>query len=113
MLQDEEGYKSTAWNHYDCFWKHPETKKLDGIHEIHNFTKLKAEDRAKITAAFNEFNANKMTTKKKGKTTSKKRNNNDSDDEDFSSKSESTPKKLTKKEPASKKRKRALTEEED
>ncbi|CAF2486717.1 unnamed protein product [Rotaria sp. Silwood2] len=47
MLQDDEGYKNTAWHHYDCFWKHPETKKLHGIHEIHNFTKLKAVDQAK------------------------------------------------------------------
>ena len=47
MLQDEEGYKSTAWTHYDCFWKHPETKKLDGIHEIHNFKKLKPTDQEK------------------------------------------------------------------
>ena len=30
MLQDEEGYKNTAWMHFDCFWKHPETRKLDG-----------------------------------------------------------------------------------
>ena len=47
MLQDDEGYKSTAWTHFDCFWKHPETKKLDGTHEIHNFTKLKPADRQK------------------------------------------------------------------
>ncbi len=47
MLQDNEGYKSTAWTHFDCFWKHPETKKLDGTHEIHNFSKLKAADRGK------------------------------------------------------------------
>lgn len=47
MLQDEEGYKSTAWTHFDCFWMHPETKKLDGIHEIHNFKKLKPEDQEK------------------------------------------------------------------
>ena len=47
MLQDDEGYKSTAWTHYNCFWKHPETRKLDGIHEIHNFLKLKSEDQAK------------------------------------------------------------------
>lgn len=47
MLQDEEGYKSTAWTHFDCFWKHPETKKLDGIDEIHNFGKLKPADQEK------------------------------------------------------------------
>ncbi len=47
MLQDIEGYKSTAWMHFDCFWKHPETRKLDGTHEIHNFSKLKASDRTK------------------------------------------------------------------
>ena len=22
MLQDDEGYKSTNWTHFDCFWKH-------------------------------------------------------------------------------------------
>jgi hypothetical protein len=47
MLQDIEGYKSTAWTHFDCFWRHPETEKLDGTHEIHNFSKLNAADRAK------------------------------------------------------------------
>lgn len=25
------GYKSTAWTHFDCFWKHKETKKLRGV----------------------------------------------------------------------------------
>lgn len=44
MLQDEEGYKNTAWTHFDCFWKHPETKKLNGTHEIHHWSKLKVED---------------------------------------------------------------------
>jgi hypothetical protein len=47
MLQDEEGYKNTAWTHFDCFWKHPETRKLEGTHEIHNFSKLKTTDRKK------------------------------------------------------------------
>ncbi len=47
MLQDNEGYKNKAWTHFDCFWKHPETGKLDGTHEIHNFFKLKATDRKK------------------------------------------------------------------
>lgn len=47
MLQDDEGYKNTAWTHFDCFWKHPETKKLNGTHEIHNWNKLKVEDRAR------------------------------------------------------------------
>ncbi|CAF3615962.1 unnamed protein product [Rotaria socialis] len=55
MLQDDEGYKSTAWNHYDCFWKHPETKKLNGIEEIHNFSTLKPEDQAKISTTFKDF----------------------------------------------------------
>lgn len=44
MLQDEEGYKNTAWMHFNCFWKHPETKKINGTHEIHNWSKLRAED---------------------------------------------------------------------
>ena len=47
MLQDEEGYKNTAWMHFDCFWKHPETKKLNGTYEINNFVKLKPADRKK------------------------------------------------------------------
>ncbi|CAF3341951.1 unnamed protein product [Rotaria socialis] len=51
----DEGYKSTAWNHYDCFWKHPETKKLNGIEEIHNFSTLKPEDQAKISTTFKDF----------------------------------------------------------
>ncbi|CAF1469122.1 unnamed protein product [Rotaria magnacalcarata] len=59
MLQDDEGYKNTAWNHYDCFWKHPETKKLNGIEEIHNFSTLKPEDQAKISTAFKDFNQTK------------------------------------------------------
>ena len=47
MLQDEEGYKNTAWTHFDCFWKHTETKKLTGPEEIHNFMKLKRSDQTK------------------------------------------------------------------
>ena len=47
MLQDDEGYKNTAWTHFDCFWKHPETKKLDGTHEIHNWNHLKSDDQAR------------------------------------------------------------------
>lgn len=47
MLQDDEGYKNTAWTHFTCFWKHPETRKLDGVEEIHNFSNLKAEDQEK------------------------------------------------------------------
>jgi hypothetical protein len=47
MLQDIEGYKSNAWTHFDCFWVHPETSKLEGTHEIHNFATLKAADRAR------------------------------------------------------------------
>ncbi|CAF4240722.1 unnamed protein product, partial [Adineta steineri] len=45
MLQDDEGYKSTAWNHFECFWKDPETRKLEGTHEIYDFAKLKSSDR--------------------------------------------------------------------
>lgn len=45
MLQDIEGYKSTSWTHFDCFWKHPETRKLNGVHEVHNFNQLKATDK--------------------------------------------------------------------
>lgn len=47
MLQDIEGYKSKTWTHFDCFWKHPETTKLNGTHEIHDFSKLKHADRTK------------------------------------------------------------------
>ena len=47
MLQDDEGYKNTAWTHYRCFWKHPETYKLEGTHEIYNWSKLKKEDQKK------------------------------------------------------------------
>ena len=52
MLQDDEGYKSAAWTHSDCFWKHPETRKLDGTHEIHNFSTLKSADRAKYSRKY-------------------------------------------------------------
>ena len=44
MLQDEEGYKSAAWTHFECFWKHPETRRLSGTHEIRDLAKLTAAD---------------------------------------------------------------------
>ena len=47
MLQDDEGYKSTTWTHFACFWKHPETKKIKSTNEIHNWSKLRAEDQAR------------------------------------------------------------------
>jgi hypothetical protein len=47
MLQDFEGYKSTAWTHFDCFWKHPETRKLNNIDEIHDWTRLMPADQAR------------------------------------------------------------------
>jgi len=55
MLQDIEGYKSTSWTHFDCFWKHPETRKLYNLNEIHGFSKLKKEDQERIRNKFEEF----------------------------------------------------------
>ncbi|UJR36986.1 hypothetical protein I4U23_029694 [Adineta vaga] len=74
MLQDDEGYKNTAWMHFDCFWKHDETRKLDGTHEIHNFAKLKPEDQKRISNSFENLITNKTTKKRIQKNnTSKKR----------------------------------------
>ncbi|UJR20248.1 hypothetical protein I4U23_023379 [Adineta vaga] len=75
MLQDEEGYKSTAWNHFDCFWKHPETWKLNGTHEIYDFLVLKYADRKRISKEFEKFNASKTITAKR-----RKRNDNVDDE---------------------------------
>lgn len=47
MLQDEEGYKNKSWMHFECFWKHPETRKLRSIEEIHNWSKINADDQQK------------------------------------------------------------------
>ncbi|CAF1234794.1 unnamed protein product [Adineta ricciae] len=67
MLQDEEGYKSTAWNHFDCFWKHPETRKLEGPHEIYDFRTLKRADQQRIVKAFEELNVRKAAATKQRK----------------------------------------------
>eukprot|EP01113_Clastostelium_recurvatum_P007231 TRINITY_DN1335_c0_g1_i1.p1 TRINITY_DN1335_c0_g1~~TRINITY_DN1335_c0_g1_i1.p1 ORF type:complete len:200 (-),score=50.74 TRINITY_DN1335_c0_g1_i1:457-1026(-) len=52
MLQDEEGYKSTSWTHFDCFWKHKETKKMRDLSELHNFSSLKQPDRERVAQAW-------------------------------------------------------------
>jgi hypothetical protein len=61
--------------------------------------------------AFEDFNANKTTTKKKGKMRPKTGDSDDSEDEDFSAKSKSIANKVTKKGPTSTKRKRGLEED--
>ena len=102
MLQDEEGYKNTAWMHFSCFWKHPETTKIKSTHEIHNWSKLRAEDQerwdwslwqhrrvthlvfllCRISAEFTKLHSSTAAaTKTKAK---KKLDNDPSDDEDFS-----------------------------
>ncbi|CAF0949192.1 unnamed protein product [Adineta ricciae] len=100
MLQDDEGYKNTAWMHFDCFWKHPETEKLDGIHEIHAFSKLKPEDQERISTSFEKLKTDGKIGKRR-RTTKKKNNDDDDDneydDEDFVPKSISKAKKGTKK----------------
>ena len=52
MLQGEEGYKSAAWTHFECFWKHPETRKLNGTHEIRDLSKLTAADQERCDEWF-------------------------------------------------------------
>jgi len=78
MLQDIEGYKSTSWTHFDCFWKHPETRKLYDLSEIQGLSKLKKEDQERIRNKFQEFrksNGNKKQNKR-GK-------EEESDEEDY------------------------------
>ncbi|KAI9309513.1 hypothetical protein BJ944DRAFT_258374 [Cunninghamella echinulata] len=53
MLQDEEGYKSTSWTHYECFWNHEETKKLEDVNEIYGFKIIKEEDQHRIKERLN------------------------------------------------------------
>ncbi|CAO3647521.1 unnamed protein product [Cunninghamella echinulata] len=53
MLQDEEGYKNTSWTHYECFWNHKETKKLEDVNEIYGFNILKEEDQNRIKERLN------------------------------------------------------------
>lgn len=77
MLQDDEGYKSANWTHLACFWKHKETKKLEGTHEIKGFSKLKKEDKAKIEEMLEQFKSNP-----KNKTPTKGKRKKGSDDED-------------------------------
>lgn len=55
MLQDEEGYKNTSWTHYECFWKHEETKKLVNVDEIYGFNTLEEEDQSKIQERLNSM----------------------------------------------------------
>jgi len=94
MLQDEEGYKSTAWTHFDCFWKHREVKKLYNISEIHGFSKLKPADKKRIEDKFEEkvgdSSSSKGTTATTAKATATKKKkaknsaaSDDSDDEAY------------------------------
>lgn len=68
MLQDEEGYKNTAWMHFECFWKHKETKKLNSLDEIVGIQYLKKSDLALIRKRWNEeFIAKEDASKAKNK----------------------------------------------
>mmetsp|Transcript_68386 Transcript_68386/g.103123 ORF Transcript_68386/g.103123 Transcript_68386/m.103123 type:complete len:171 (-) Transcript_68386:32-544(-) len=55
FLQCHKGCKNIAYFHEECFWKYPETKKLESIKEIYNVDKLPKESQALVTNRFREF----------------------------------------------------------
>ncbi len=52
MVQDEEGYKSAHWTHYECFWRHREAKKLRGMGDLVGFKLLDKSDQDRLVARF-------------------------------------------------------------
>lgn len=52
MMEQDEGYKSTYWYHFDCFWTHPETRKLHRVQELKGFSDIAPVDQRRIEASF-------------------------------------------------------------
>ena len=63
-LECHKGYRNLCTLHPNCFWKHPETNKLDDAKEIHLATDLNAEQRAKILESFDQLAMEKETKEK-------------------------------------------------
>ena len=56
MLQDMEGYKSAHWTHFQCFWKHRETKRaLRALSNIVGIAQLAPEDQLPFSKAYCEL----------------------------------------------------------
>lgn len=59
FLECHKGYRNACTLHEDCFWKHPETKKVDSMQDIHLAASLSQESRTCITKAFKAFKSHK------------------------------------------------------
>lgn len=57
FLECHKGYRNACTLHEDCFWKHPETKKVDSMKDIHLAASLSQESRTCITKAFKAHNS--------------------------------------------------------
>eukprot|EP00977_Amphora_coffeiformis_P009365 scaffold2149_cov172-Amphora_coffeaeformis.AAC.7 len=54
-LECRKGYRNACTLHYDCFWRHPEAKKLEGVEEIAMKGGLSKDQISLIQADFADF----------------------------------------------------------
>lgn len=62
-LECHKGYRNLCTLHPDCFWKHPETNKLNDAKEIHIASDLTKEQRATILETFDQMEHEKSSVK--------------------------------------------------
>lgn len=62
LLQCDKGYKVPCTLHFDCFWLHRETQKLESREDIHLTPSLGADEAARIHKAFDKHSRRAKTT---------------------------------------------------
>lgn len=64
-LEYHKGYRNLCTLHFSCFWKHPETSKLDDAKEIHISSGLTSEQRASVLESYDQLAQEKASAEKK------------------------------------------------
>ncbi|CAB9510429.1 expressed unknown protein [Seminavis robusta] len=80
FMECHKGYRNLCTLHPECFWKHPETKKLEHAKEIHCAKELTKQQRADVVDRFQK--SKKEDTKTRKETTTKEQTVKDEEEED-------------------------------
>ena len=67
LMQCHKGYKTPCTLHFDCFWRHAETSKLESAEEIHTARGVGASEQARIRKAFDRHRIGRAQTKQSSK----------------------------------------------
>jgi hypothetical protein len=79
FLQCHKGCKNSAYFHQECFWKYPETTKLEKIEEIADLENLPEESQAIVRDKFQEFRKQEETALKHNSDNKKEENEAEGD----------------------------------